>query len=227
MIELGAVVLMGGRASRLGGIVKGDLGIDGRTLLERAVDAAAPAGEIVVVGEAGRSRLPAAVLVVREDPPFGGPAAAVAAGVRALGSDASAVLLLAGDLPFAADAVPGLLAEFGVVAGRMRGAGDARGEGPGIEGAERGARDAADGVRAVDAEGRAQHLLCVVRRHPLERAIAELEARGPLEGSSMRSLLTPLRFVDLGVPGTATMDVDTWADAESVGATGATRGETP
>lgn len=192
---LDAVILMGGRAERLGGAAKGDLRVDGRTLLERVVEAAGAARDRVVVGEAGASLLPTEVRVVREEPPFGGPAAAVAAGVRALAGDAGAVLLLAGDQPFVAAAIPPLL-----------------------EALDR--ADDADGARAVDADGRAQHLTCVVRRAALEAAIAAASDGRSLDGVSMRRLLEPLRLVDVAVPPEATMDVDTWADADAVGATG-------
>ena len=74
-----------------------------------------------------------------------------------------------------------------------------------------------DGARAVDAEGQPQHLTCVIRRPALDRAI---QAVGPLDGVSMRRLLEPLRMADVVVPPAATMDVDTWADADAVGATG-------
>ncbi|GAA2034803.1 hypothetical protein GCM10009819_18940 [Agromyces tropicus] len=195
-----AVILMGGRAERLGGIVKGDLRVDGRTLLERVVDAAAGARCRVVVGEAGASRLPDDVRIVREEPPLGGPAAAVAAGVAALEDDGDDVLLLAGDQPFIADAVEPLLAALA-------------------------AHPEADGVRAIDADGRPQHLASVVRRPALESAIAEATERtGTLEGASVRALFAALRLVDTAVPIRATMDVDTWADAEALGATG---GATP
>ncbi|MTH67606.1 NTP transferase domain-containing protein [Agromyces bracchium] len=198
---------MGGRAERLGGIAKGDLRVDGRTLLERVVAAAGMARQRVVVGDVGASALPVDVIVVREEPPFSGPAAAVAAGVAALpsragaeGEDAAAddaaadaVLLLAGDLPFVADAIAPLLAAF--------------------EGAD---AAGADGAMAVDEAGRAQYLTAVVRRAALDDAIA---AAGPLEGASMRRLVAALRLVDVALPGRATMDVDTWADARAVGAT--------
>ena len=192
---LDAVILMGGRAERLGGAAKGDLRVDGRTLLERVVEAAGAARDRVVVGEAGASLLPTEVRVVREEPPFGGPAAAVAAGVRALAGDAGAVLLLAGDQPFVAAAIPPLL-----------------------EALDR--ADDADGARAVDADGRAQHLTCVVRRAALEAAIAAASDGRSLDGVSMRRLLEPLRLVDVAVLPEATMDVDTWSDADAVGATG-------
>lgn len=202
MLILDAVILMGGRAERLGGAAKGDLRVDGRTLLERVVAAADVARDRVVVGESGASVLPSGVRVVREEPPFGGPAAAVAAGVRDLPADGDAVLLLAGDQPFVAAAVAPLLAALEGVVGGARG----------------------DGARAVDADGRPQHLTCVIRRAPLEAAIAALAVEGSLHGVAMRRLLEPLHLVDVRVPPSATMDVDTWADAEAVGATG---GETP
>jgi molybdopterin-guanine dinucleotide biosynthesis protein A len=199
VLVLDAVILMGGRAERLGGVSKGDLRVGGRTLLERVVDAAGVARDRVVVGESGASLLPPGVRVVREQPPFGGPAAAVAAGVRALRADADAVLLLAGDQPFVAEAVAPLLAALDSDADDPR----------------------ADGARAVDSGGRPQHLTCIVRSAALNAAIA---ATGPLDGVSMRRLLEPLRMLDVRVPSTATMDVDTWADADEVGATG---GEKP
>ena len=197
MLVLDAVILMGGRAERLGGAAKGDLRVEGRTLLERVVAAADVARDRVVVGEAGASVLPDDVRVVREEPPFGGPAAAVAAGVRAIGGDADAVILLAGDQPFVAAAIEPLLAGFA----RATAAG-------------------ADGVRAVDADGRAQHLTCIVRRAALEAAIGAASADGSIDGVSMRRLLEPLGLADVAVPPEATMDVDTWADADAVGATG-------
>jgi molybdopterin-guanine dinucleotide biosynthesis protein A len=192
VLVVDAVILMGGRATRLGGAPKGDLRVDGRTLLERVVAAAEVARDRVVVGQAGESVLPPEVRVVREEPPFGGPAAAVAAGIHELADDADAVLLLAGDQPFVGAAVPLLLAALSAAQDR-------------------------DGARAVDAAGRPQHLTCVIRRPALDHAI---DALGSLDGASMRRLLEPLRMADVVVPQAATMDVDTWADADAVGATG-------
>jgi molybdopterin-guanine dinucleotide biosynthesis protein A len=193
VLVVDAVILMGGRATRLGGVAKGDLRVDGRTILERVVTAAGVARDRVVVGEAGESVLPPEVRVVREQPPFGGPAAAVAAGVRELAQGGDAVLLLAGDQPFVAAAIPLLLAALS---------------------------EEGDGARAVDAAGRPQHLTCIVRRPALDAATA---AARPLDGVSMRRMLEPLRMVDVEVPPTATMDVDTWADVSAVGATGGER----
>jgi molybdopterin-guanine dinucleotide biosynthesis protein A len=76
-----AVVLTGGRGSRLGGAAKADVVVAGRTLLERARAAVAAAGSTVVVG--GEVR--------------GGPVAAVEAGLRRVGADV--VVVLACDMP--------------------------------------------------------------------------------------------------------------------------------
>ncbi len=93
-----AVILAGGRGQRLGGLDKPALLVDGRPLLERALDAAR-GRPIVVVGPP--RALPAGVLGAIEDPPGGGPAAGVAAGFAALPQlpDGAIVAVLAADLP--------------------------------------------------------------------------------------------------------------------------------
>jgi molybdopterin-guanine dinucleotide biosynthesis protein A len=102
-----AVVLAGGAAARLGGLDKPGLQIGGRSLLDRVLDAAAGATNLVVVGPPRAvSRRP--VLTCRESPPGGGPVAALAAGVAH--TDASIVVVLAGDLPWVGPAVPRLVA---------------------------------------------------------------------------------------------------------------------
>ena len=118
-VPVAALLLTGGRGSRLGGVDKGALRLQGATLLERALDALAGL-PTVVVGEVGdRRRSGGPVAVVREDPPFGGPAAAVVAGLAALPA-ADEVLLLAVDVVGLPGAVPALLAaptgRHGVVA---------------------------------------------------------------------------------------------------------------
>ncbi|WP_275693401.1 NTP transferase domain-containing protein [Nocardioides sp. TF02-7] len=72
MIEPGltpfaAVVLAGGRGSRLGGFDKAGIEVRGRTLLEHALDAVVDAAEVVVVGPAGADRPPGDVR--RRGPP--------------------------------------------------------------------------------------------------------------------------------------------------------------
>jgi molybdopterin-guanine dinucleotide biosynthesis protein A len=100
-----ALVLAGGRASRLGGVDKPALELGGASLLARVVAAARAGGaQAVVVAGPERPGLP--VAWAREDPPFGGPAAGLAAALPLL--DADWVLLLAADLRRPADVVAAL-----------------------------------------------------------------------------------------------------------------------
>jgi molybdopterin-guanine dinucleotide biosynthesis protein A len=91
-----AIVLAGGRASRLGGVHKPGLELGGRTLLTRVCEAAAEAAELIVVGPP--QPVPPGARLVRETPAGGGPVAALAAGLGLTGQDYVAVL--AADLPF-------------------------------------------------------------------------------------------------------------------------------
>jgi len=109
-----AIILTGGRARRLGGTSKPDLVVDGRTLLATTIAACQAQGArlVVTVGPdngrdngdgsfcptrdngdgsscpatqpSGSGPVPPALLTTREDPPFSGPARAVAAGVATL-----------------------------------------------------------------------------------------------------------------------------------------------
>ncbi len=78
---LRAIVLAGGRARRLGGRDKAALRLRGETLLARTLRAV-PGTPVVVVGPPTVT-VPRGVLRVSEDPPAGGPAAGVVAGLRA------------------------------------------------------------------------------------------------------------------------------------------------
>ncbi|MFI0964261.1 NTP transferase domain-containing protein [Streptomyces sp. NPDC021080] len=91
-----AVVLAGGAARRLGGEDKPGVRVGGRTLLDRVLAACADAGRTVVV--AGPRPTARPVEWAREDPPGGGPLAALDAGLRH--TVAPYVLVLSADLPF-------------------------------------------------------------------------------------------------------------------------------
>jgi molybdopterin-guanine dinucleotide biosynthesis protein A len=93
-----AVILAGGTAVRMDGVDKAGVEYAGDTLLEHALRAVADAAEVVVVGEQVPTSRP--VTFVREDPPLGGPAAGLLAGVAALARVPRAVLVLAVDMPF-------------------------------------------------------------------------------------------------------------------------------
>ncbi|GAA2752382.1 molybdenum cofactor guanylyltransferase [Amnibacterium kyonggiense] len=103
MGPVAAIVLAGGRGSRLGGVDKAALRVDGATLLDRALAALGDLPTLVV----GPPR--AGVRTVQEAPPQSGPAAAVVAGLGAL-PPVDEVLLLAVDLPRLPEALPLLLA---------------------------------------------------------------------------------------------------------------------
>ncbi|WP_235497659.1 molybdenum cofactor guanylyltransferase [Frankia sp. R43] len=104
-----ALVLAGGAARRMGGDDKAALSVGGARLLDRVLGAVAAARTVVVVGPR-RPPVPGtrAVRWAREDPPGGGPVAAIAAGLRLV--TATRVVVLAVDLPFlGAPEVQGLL----------------------------------------------------------------------------------------------------------------------
>lgn len=112
-----ALILAGGRSSRLGGSDKWNLRIAGISLLDRSIRAVRHAGarSVVVVGDETAD----AVVTVREDPAFAGPVAAIAAGLTALPGTADAVLVIACDMPGIDVALPALLDGFrgdGVIA---------------------------------------------------------------------------------------------------------------
>nr|WP_249361860.1 NTP transferase domain-containing protein [Gordonia araii] len=103
--------MAGGRARRLAGADKPASRVGGRRLIDIALHAASRAGRIVVVGP--ERDLGDGVIQVQEEPPFAGPAAAVAAGFAALGplDDDRNVAVLAADLPFLTAAAVAELAE--------------------------------------------------------------------------------------------------------------------
>ncbi|TXN32071.1 NTP transferase domain-containing protein [Lacisediminihabitans profunda] len=184
-----AIVLAGGRSSRLGGEPKAALRIGDRALLTVTLDAAAGARRTVVVGDPAVLVVPAGALVVRESPAFAGPAAAIAAGLAALGDDCSDYLLvLACDMPAIAGAVPPLLERAG---------------------------HAVDGAIAVDETGSPQYLAAVYRTASLAAAVRSHASR--LENLSVRALLAGLDLARTTVPPGSTSDVDTWTDAARFG----------
>jgi molybdopterin-guanine dinucleotide biosynthesis protein A len=92
-----AVILAGGRGSRLGNVEKASLESDGRSLLDHALAAVAAAAEVVVVGDPVPTSTP--TRFVREEPVGSGPLAAASAGVSALTGTSDLVIVLAVDMP--------------------------------------------------------------------------------------------------------------------------------
>lgn len=184
MTTYDAIVLAGGAAKRLGGADKPGVRVGGRALLDRVLGACAGAGRTVVVG--GRRPTVRPVSWAREEPPGGGPLAALEAGVRYV--EAPAVLVLSADLPFLRAATVDRL--VGALA-----AGDA------------------EGALLTDAEGRDQPLVAAYRTEPLRREIALLRTEyGSLAGLPLRLLPTELDLVRVEAEPLASFDCDTWED---------------
>lgn len=192
-LDFDAVILAGGRSSRLGGVPKQDLVFHHDTLLQRALAAAAGASRTVVVGPGAGHSLPG-VLFCREQPEFAGPAAAISAGLDALARDgrgAEFTLVLACDMPLVRDAVPVLVAAM--------------------------VSADADGAMARAEDGRLQPLAGLYRTAALKTSAAQLSSRGALINGSVRSLLASLEVQPVTVPAGSTADVDTWDDAAALG----------
>ncbi|MGY3568018.1 nucleotidyltransferase family protein [Sinomonas sp. RB5] len=206
-----AVVLAGGRASRLGGYPKPQLAYRGATLLEHALAAVAAARSVAVVGPApgepggppgsGASGAgePGRVLFTREEPLYTGPVAALSAGLEALhpghGGAPGWIAVVAADLPRPADAVAALL-----------------------EAAS--AEPDCDGILGEDADGRTQPLLSLLRRDPLVRALDALARDGGLANRPMKHVIARLGLLPLRLPPGSSADVDTWDAARRWGIEG-------
>ena len=103
------VVVLAGGGSRRFGSDKLAAELDGRPLLEVTLGSIPPELPVIVVGPERSVGRP--VVFVREEPPGGGPAAALVAGLTAaLDQGAERVATLPGDAPAAGTALPVLLA---------------------------------------------------------------------------------------------------------------------
>lgn len=167
----------------MGDVDKVGLTVKGRTMVAHACEAVADARRLVVVGPPGLD-VPARALTAREDPPFAGPAAALGAGLEALGDDADIVVVVAADVPRAVEVVPGLLAFLDQ-------------------------HPDADGVVPVSSDGHRQPLLAAYRTAPLARALAEA---APLADLSVNRVVRSMDVVELPLPDDVLADVDTPAD---------------
>ena len=137
--EVTVVVLCGGTSRRLGGGDKTREPLGGSTVLDHLLDGL-PDWPVVCVGESRETVRP--VAWTREDPPGGGPVAALAAALPLVAGDV--VVALAGDMPFAGAAVRGLVAAVR-------------------------AAPVLDAALAADGSGRAQPLLAAYRTAALLR----------------------------------------------------------
>jgi molybdopterin-guanine dinucleotide biosynthesis protein A len=179
---LGAVVLTGGSAVRFQGVDKASIELGGATLLEHVLEALAAVPDVVVVGAEVVTSRPATFL--REDPPGGGPAAGLLAGLAGFPRAPARVVVLAVDMPL-------------VTADTVRRLVDAAGE------------DGEDGALLVDAGGRRQYLCAVYRTEALLAAAPPLEAQ---HGLAVRRLVGRLRLAEVPAVAGEAADVDTWED---------------
>ncbi|MFF4549707.1 NTP transferase domain-containing protein [Streptomyces sp. NPDC001435] len=209
-----AVVLAGGAARRLGGVDKPAVRVGGRPLLDRVLAACAGARTTVVVAEPRPTARP--VRWAREEPPGGGPVAALDAGLRHTATQAvptedvptqdvptqdiptedapehapggaEFTLVFSADLPFLEEATVRRL----VTALRTSGA---------------------EGALLSDADGRDQPLVAAYRTAALRRELAALADRhGGLVGLPLRRLTGALDLTRVPDP-LASFDCDTWDD---------------
>ncbi|MDQ0788095.1 NTP transferase domain-containing protein [Streptomyces sp. B3I8] len=212
-----AVVLAGGAARRLGGADKPGVRVGGRALLDRVLSACADAAVTVVVADPRPTARP--VRWACEEPPGGGPVAALDAGLRH--TTAPVVVVLSADLPFLGMATVRRLTAALAASG-------------------------AEGALLSDAEGRDQPLVAAYRADALRRALDRLATEhtehtdrgghggphgagghgeppggrggpgepgghGALAGLSLRRLTGALRLTRAGDP-VASFDCDTWDD---------------
>jgi molybdopterin-guanine dinucleotide biosynthesis protein A len=180
------VVLAGGSSRRFGSD-KLSAPLGSERLLDRALRGLPRGAEIIVVGPA-RS-VAVEVRFVREDPPGGGPAAALVAGLRAaLAGSARLITLTPGDAPYAGAGAATLLSALH-------------------------ADPSAWAAVGTDATGRQQPLQLALRREAAHTLVA---AAGPTGGAGMsaRRLTGALedRLLQVSLPADALLDVDTTAD---------------
>lgn len=93
--QLTALILAGGKATRLGGVDKRELVIGGRTIFERQVAALAPCAAEIIVSS---PRAVAGYRSVVDPVPGAGPLAGIAAGLAAAGTPW--LFVIAGDMPY-------------------------------------------------------------------------------------------------------------------------------
>ena len=185
-----AIIVAGGRASRLGGIDKISLVFEGQTLIERCLSAVRGANRVSVVGYAGQLPPPPRVTRTEEQPRWSGPAASIVAGLRDLkDSPSEFTIVIAGDLPSVARAIEILLHELGSSA-------------------------VDDGLVATDESGRRQPLLAVYRTESLRTAAA---SRTSFANLPVRQLIGSLVLREVTLPDELCWDVDTPEDAARIG----------
>jgi pyruvate,water dikinase len=180
-------VLAGGSGHRLGSVDKPGLIVGGQSLLARALRAVVPALTVVVGPERD---LPAGVLRTNEEPPHGGPAAGLVAGLAllaeegALSDRSDLIAVLAADLP---GIDPAAVRSLALALHRER----------------------VDGAVLIDPGGRDQYLAGVWRVGAL---LAATRSRASWRGGRLSDLLGPLVGARVPADRAVAADIDTTAD---------------
>jgi molybdopterin-guanine dinucleotide biosynthesis protein A len=189
-VAFDAIVLAGGASSRMGSGTpdqaldkptdkptdKAVLDVGGVRLLDRVLAAVAGAEQTIVVGPRRPTNRP--VVFTSEEPPGSGPAAAIVHGLDRI--TASIVVILAADVPFAATAVPKLIAAL---------TGQAH----------------ADAAMLVDESGHRQLLIAAYRVDALRRNAAGHDWLG----ASVRRLTGGLAVIEVAAAEFEALDCDT------------------
>lgn len=159
-----AIVLAGGRGSRLGGVDKATVVVAGQTLLERSLTAVNSARETVFVGH---SPVPEPIRRTLEYPPDGGPVAGIIAGFKMLAAGADWILVLAVDQPAADQVIPQILSAMAAAPAEV------------------------DVICTFDDEDFPQWLLAAYRRDAIEQAAS---THAPGHGISMKRFTDNMNF---------------------------------
>lgn len=187
----GAILLAGGRASRVGGAAKPLFEVNGRTLLAHAVDAVDGCRPVTIVASAlrGAESWPQ-VSWVREEPPFGGPAAGIVAALASWPPEADPewTLVLACDLPRAGEAVARLRADLPLLP---------------VD---------ADGLCLADASSRPQWLTGMYRTAALRARAEALPGAGA--NLPVREIVEDLSITVIADVWGLSADIDTWEDLD-------------
>mgnify|MGYP003521044565 CR=1 FL=1 len=190
MTSYGAILLAGGRASRVDGATKHLFDIGGRTILQRTVDAVYERGcspiTIVAPETPLTSTTAAHVTWTREDPLFGGPVAGIAAALATWINPPAWTFLLACDLPQVDAAVARLLRDLPLFPADT------------------------DGVCLADPSSRPQWLTGVYRTEVVARGLAALPDGG--RHASVRAIFDDAAIATVAGGADESADVDTWED---------------
>lgn len=226
VLTLAALVLAGGRATRVGGGDKPLLPVGGRPMLTQILEdlQTQRCARIVVVGPA-RLPVPPGVELTLENPPFGGPVAGIIAGLRHLADSLGASPeiatdsekpgtskdLICGNEGSGTDQASPTVPDFVAIL-----AGDSPAGArlvPALVSGLSGADASFDGCVATSETQKQPYLCGVYRFQALAARAGELGAdTGEGRDMSVRRFFQPLQLVKIPDCGNLSRDFDTWED---------------